>query len=163
MRSRKNIFLLPAKLSLIGIVTVLFLNLTTSCTNTCAGFDCQQGECQDGACVCDEGYEGSSCNTAWSEKFIGTYEGTDCYDAGSATYSVNSGSEPDEIIYDNKYKGTIKNGDELIFPEQDAELDGVEFIFSGTGSVDGDGLKLILFSKYPNFDVKCELNLSRSN
>lgn len=162
MRSRNNISQLPAN-SLLGLICVLFLFVFTSCNNTtCQGFDCQNGECQDGACVCDDGYEGPSCNTAWSEKFVGSYEGTDCYDSGRATYTIN-GTHPDTILYNNQYKAYIQNGNELVFPEQDALLDGVAFIFSGTGSIEGDKLDLLLFSKYPNFEVKCELSLERSN
>lgn len=154
---------MPARSFLLGISTALFLLVFTSCNNnTCAGFDCQNGECESGACVCDDGFEGPSCNNEWSEKFVGSYEGTDCYDAGNATYTVNR-THADTIIYDNKYKAYIKEGTQLVFPDQDAELDGAEFIFSGSGVIDGDKLDLLLFSKYPNFEVKCELSLERVN
>ena len=165
MRLRNNTSQLLVKLTFLSSLFLSFLLVFSSCANTCNGFECQRGECVDGKCDCEDGWEGPSCNTTWADKFIGTYEGRDCYDSGNAVYSIFNTESPDTVIYDNKYKGYISNGDELVFPEQDAELDGAEFIFSGTGKLTTDGIDLLLFSKYknPSFEVKCELSLTRSN
>lgn len=142
---------------------LFFMVSVQSCTNSCAGFDCVNGECEDGTCACEDGWEGSSCNTSWANKFLGNYEGRDCYDSGIATYALGSGSGPDTVLFENQFKAYITNGTELVFPEQDGEQDGVAFIFSGTGTISNDDLKLFLTSKYPSFETACELTLTRKN
>lgn len=162
MKSRKSY--LPNRSSFfLAIVLAVFANFNYSCNGSCAGFDCVKGDCKDGACVCEEGYEGTTCNTAWSAKFVGTYQGTDCYDSGIARYTISGTAKADSVRYDNKYYALVKGGTDLIFPDQKTQIDGVEFIFSGTGKITNNGLNLLLFSKYPTFEVKCELELTRVN
>lgn len=71
----KKLFLLPT------LLLGAFLLFTPSCTETDACKDlegkCGNGQCFDGACVCDEGYEGTNCESEWSAKFVGSYLGTD--------------------------------------------------------------------------------------
>ena len=46
----------------------------TGCTNKCGNTTCQNsGTCTNNICVCPVGYSGNSCQTAWSDEFIGTY------------------------------------------------------------------------------------------
>ncbi|MFY0672908.1 MAG: hypothetical protein JXQ87_05865 [Bacteroidia bacterium] len=139
-----------------------FFLIIQSCGGACAG-NCGNGECEQGVCVCDEGWEGTTCNTSWSEKFIGSYEGKDCYDSGVVRYTINQTNRPDSIIFDNQFHAIVKDGDNLIFPEQEANTDGVDFIFSGTGNITSSGVDMQLFSKYPTFEIKCELSLERTN
>jgi hypothetical protein len=48
--------------------------LYSSCTNKCGSTTCQNGgTCTNNKCVCPTGYSGNSCQTAWSDEFIGTY------------------------------------------------------------------------------------------
>lgn len=162
MRSKISTSLQSLKSYTLLLVTAAsFVLYTTSCTNTCAGFECVNGECEDGACACEDGWEGSGCNTSWANKFLGNYEGKDCYDSGFATYAISSASGPDTVLFENQFKAYIKNGNELVFPEQTGEQDGVEFIFSGNGTINEDDLELFLLSKYPTFEVTCELSLTR--
>ena len=161
MISNKSTFRFISFLALLG--SLGFSSVLLSCGGSCAGFDCVNGDCVQGACECDEGWEGTTCNTTWGDKFVGSYEGTDCYDTGLARYTINKTNRPDSIIFDNQFYALVKDGDQLLFPEQDAEEDGAEFVFSGTGSITSAGVNLVLFSKYPNFDIKCELKLDRVN
>ncbi len=153
--SRKNLGFLSS------FAVALFPFLLQSCGGACAGFDCVNGDCVQGACECDQGYEGTNCNTTWAAKFVGSYEGTDCYDSGLITYSIIKTNRPDSIIFDNQYYALIKEGESLVFPEQEASADGVDFIFSGTGNITTKGVDLVLFSKYQSFDTQCELSLER--
>ncbi len=51
--------------------------LYSGCTNKCGSTTCQNGgTCTNNKCVCPTGYSGNSCQTAWSDEFIGTYK---CY------------------------------------------------------------------------------------
>ena len=58
------------------VCTVLFgAVLHTGCTNKCGSTTCQNGgTCTNNKCVCPAGYSGNSCQTAWSDEFIGTYK-----------------------------------------------------------------------------------------
>jgi len=48
-----------------------------SCSDPCKDVDCgANGSCDEGICVCAEGYEGASCETEIRGKFLGTYEGS---------------------------------------------------------------------------------------
>ncbi len=60
-------------LSLNLILAVAAALVVTSCKNKCRGIDCgANGDCDrmTGICTCDTGYEGSYCETTWSEKFV---------------------------------------------------------------------------------------------
>ena len=48
--------------------------LFTSCKNKCGTTTCQNGgTCSNNVCACPTGYSGNSCQTGWSDVFIGTY------------------------------------------------------------------------------------------
>ncbi len=72
-------------LLLISLLLVLF----SSCnSNRCEGIDCQNdGICDFGECVCETGFYGDFCETAWIDKFLGFYEGTQ--DCSSADFVSN--------------------------------------------------------------------------
>ena len=47
-----------------------------SCTDPCADIVCgDNGVCDDGTCLCDEGYEGTACETEARAKYYGTFNG----------------------------------------------------------------------------------------
>ena len=48
---------------------------TTSCnSDPCKDVKCgDHGTCFDGACVCDQGYEGTNCDVEWKTKYLGNY------------------------------------------------------------------------------------------
>ena len=58
-------------LSVVAIATVSFNSCTT---DACKDVDCGlYGECVDGDCVCDTGYEGVNCATEERAQFVGSY------------------------------------------------------------------------------------------
>ncbi len=54
---------------------VFFCMIYSSCNkNKCGGTTCQNsGTCTGNVCVCPQGYSGISCQTGWSDAFVGTY------------------------------------------------------------------------------------------
>ena len=51
--------------------TLFIFALLQSACDPCSRTNCQNGgECQNGSCYCEPGYEGNSCETEWSAKFI---------------------------------------------------------------------------------------------
>lgn len=73
--SKKLFFLLPA------LLLGAYLILTPSCgdSDPCKDVDCGQtaktGDCLDGSCFCNVGYEGATCSEKWTLKFEGSYTG----------------------------------------------------------------------------------------
>ncbi len=68
----------------------------------CKDVDCgANGTCFEGACVCNQGYEGASCELTWASKFAGSYGGKDvCVSADpdlNGTFTLKD-TEPVVII-----------------------------------------------------------------
>ena len=62
---KKSLFIL------LSIFTVFM-----SCSDPCDDVDCgANGTCDDGTCLCEDGYEGTSCETEIRAKYLGTYSG----------------------------------------------------------------------------------------
>ncbi len=61
--------------------------------DACADIDCgANGECVDGTCDCDEGFEGETCTDAVRDKFIGQFGMTDIVCGVNNGSSGNSGN-----------------------------------------------------------------------
>ena len=56
--------------------------IIVGCSDPCKDVVCGPGTCEDGTCICPDGYEGNSCETLTSEKYFGLYDITeeDCGD-----------------------------------------------------------------------------------
>lgn len=152
-----------ARTFLFALSLLIPLAQLSSCNGSCAGFDCVRGDCVSGACDCDKGYEGNNCGTAWSEKFVGSYEGKDCFDASIARYTFTATNRPDSLRYLGQHYALVRDGSILEFPEQTATDEGVEYLLSGSGQLTANGIRLNLLSKYPTFELSCDLQLTRVN
>jgi hypothetical protein len=74
------------------LLATLFLGTLTlaSCRDECKDVDCgANGTCVEGTCVCNEGYLGGSCETAWNAKYKGTF---------SCDVTCNSGTFPHDDV-----------------------------------------------------------------
>jgi hypothetical protein len=75
--------------ALVGAMTMF-----ASCeSDPCKDLDgkCGSGQCFEGTCVCDEGYEPDAagvCNDTWAKKFVGSYTGQDVCPSG--TFQLNA-------------------------------------------------------------------------
>ena len=74
--NKKLVYLLTLLVSV-----TLFLSACGE-TDPCKDVECGvNGTCFEGACVCNQGYEGSDCLTEWSAKFVSDYSGkSSCLD-----------------------------------------------------------------------------------
>jgi hypothetical protein len=98
MKATSRIFFLAT-----ACVAVFFAILHSACTNKCGTTTCQNGgTCTNNVCVCPTGYSGNSCQTAWTDKFITTYNcsrsncspavaGTNSWQSAITKASTNSG------------------------------------------------------------------------
>jgi hypothetical protein len=86
---KKNLFLLM----MIAFVATMTM---TSCgdADPCKDVECGQsaavptGDCFEGECVCNVGFEGTACADEWATKFIGDYTGKD--KCGDSTYVLST-------------------------------------------------------------------------
>lgn len=74
---------------------ILFLFLFTvvvigACTtDECKKVKCQNnGNCDNGQCICPDGFEGKYCETAWRDKFFGIYSASESCSASSSNYTI---------------------------------------------------------------------------
>lgn len=70
-------------------IAIIILVGLTSCEDFCKGVDCVNGDCSEGICICQQGYEKDSahiCSIRSRERFLGNYSvsqdcKTDLFDA----------------------------------------------------------------------------------
>jgi EGF-like domain len=83
-------YILPAAILVIGVIC---LTMQSGCKNKCGSTTCQNGgTCTDNVCICPQGYSGNSCQTGWSDIYLGTYTCTrsNCRPAVTTTPSWQS-------------------------------------------------------------------------
>ena len=79
--------------ALFMIICASGLTFFVSCKDKCGSTTCQNGgTCTDNVCVCPKGYSGSSCGSAWTDKYVGTYKCTSgvCTPASTGTTTWQS-------------------------------------------------------------------------
>ena len=133
----------------IALSTAL-LFLFFACSDPCADVNCgDNGTCNQGLCICDEGYEGFNCEAKIIDKFTGTWVSTDFSCDGElepVTFVFEQGStitdlrfydaEDEEIIISVNYAGNNISIDEQ-------EVD--EATVSGSGSLTDANTFLMFF------------------
>lgn len=55
------------------ILSLVFVLGVYSCGDNCDGIECGPGVCEDGTCVCPDGFEGASCETNSNSVYYGDY------------------------------------------------------------------------------------------
>ncbi len=70
-----------------GLALVAAATFTTACNDDpCKDVKCgDNGDCFDGACVCNQGYEGTNCDVTWANKFAGTWNASEVCNGTSGT------------------------------------------------------------------------------
>ena len=139
----KKLFLLPT------LLLGAFLLFTPSCTETdlCKDLEgkCGNGQCFDGECVCDVGYEKDAsgiCTIKTIDKITGSYAVTeDCSLSAPASYVAAitaNGSDKVNItnvwgLFQNVVTATIDSPTKLTIARQEPDRD--KFFVQGTGEV----------------------------
>jgi hypothetical protein len=152
------------KFSLIAAFAIALAVSFTGCTDPCKDVTCVNGECVEGDCACDTGYEGADCGTALNAKFAGTYSNSPetCTPSGpvAAPYSVtitSSGTVPTNISITGLWEepaaiatATVaSNGTDITIERQN--FAGSAWEISGTGTMNADGTVLTI--DYTIFDA----------
>jgi hypothetical protein len=76
------------KFGFFGALALAATMFATGCTDPCKDVTCVKGECVEGDCVCDTGYEGVDCGTAFNAKMTGSYTLTETCTSGPDNYAV---------------------------------------------------------------------------
>lgn len=136
------------------LFAVLLITLSVAgCKDECKDINCgTNGECVDGSCVCDAGYLGTDCSSAFNANLVGDYTLTEACDlsgnwnytvtvakvAGSATQATIEGfyQENNDLV-----TATIAaNGASLTIPKQDLGTSGFQLEATATaGSITNNG------------------------
>ena len=139
------------KLSLLGALAIAGGMFFAGCDDPCKDVVCVNGECVEGTCVCDAGYEGTDCGTALNAKFSGSYSLTEtCTPSGGPfTYAITvapKSGTTDEVTFTGLWAepGFVANGS--------VSADGLAFTIerqtigtltnrelSATGTITADG------------------------
>lgn len=136
-------------LQILGVAAVATIGMVSCDTDPCKDVDCGvYGDCVEGDCVCDDGYEGAACATVQRDKFIATYNVNESCSSGNFTYSITvttSSTGISSIIITNfgdytvNVTGTVnENGTSITIPNQ--TVGGGTF--SGSGQISGDILTI---------------------
>jgi PKD repeat protein len=71
---------------------------------------CVNGLCVDGDCICNAGYEGADCSTAFNAKFSGIYTLSETCTSGADSYSVTaspSSTDPSKATFSGLYRENV--------------------------------------------------------
>lgn len=114
--------------TIISIAAIAAIGYTSCKKNSCSSKVCANGGvCNSGSCTCAAGYYGTTCDSLYKNRFVGTWTVTETgSETGLATYSstISSGSAPTAVSIgnlNNFFSGTIMGyvtGDSLFIPSQ---------------------------------------------
>jgi hypothetical protein len=136
---------------ILGVVAVSVISFNSCTTDACKDVDCGlNGECVDGDCVCDAGYEGVNCETEERAKFIAAYSVSESCTSGNYTYNITAATSATNISsivvsnfgdYGVSVTGTV-DGSTLTFASQSVTISGSAASISGSGQLSGSILTI---------------------
>ncbi len=138
--------------------------LFASCTpenniDKCLEINCNFGNCEEGKCICDSGYEGINCDTISRDKFIGYYTiFSQCQpELDLLSFSIKENNESIDKILVNFSSihhafpliadATVNLNKFTISPLKTNEYE----IFEGSGTLNSNGIALSMNIKF-NYD-----------
>jgi hypothetical protein len=157
--------------------TLLFASMfVIGCKDECKDVDCGNGNCVDGACVCDAGYLGADCATVANLKYNGTYASAEICDLNGnrnfpVTVAPKSGSVT-EVIFTGLWESPTKavtakvGADGGTFQIVKQRIGDTQFSLqtqSGTINTDGKSITLAykIYFEDSIFQENCTATLTR--
>lgn len=129
------------------------------CTDPCKDVVCNNGECVEGDCVCDAGYEGIDCATAFNAKFSGTYNLSEtCDTTGSDAYTVTivpSSAAPAQATITGLYREQVGvvaaiGTDGVSFEIASTDIGPGTIVSDGACTSNSDGSSITVHYKFTN-------------
>lgn len=150
-------------LQILGVAAIATIGMVSCDTDACKDVDCGvNGTCLEGDCICDDGYEGTNCETESRIKFQGTYlaSGTiTCPVSGNGTLTDESFTVSSSSLADDKVtidiaglilNATVSGSDLTIDPKT---VDGFDYSGTGTLNASGTTLTVTLNEVEPNVET----------
>lgn len=144
----------------IVLTTFTFLAVAATVTfssceqDSCTVLNCMNGgRCDEGVCQCPEGYEGSECESAIADRYIGTYEGTIRCNYNEMLFPI----VPDSVKIDlvqrpDIVKLEIKAGNTSLQNFNGRVIEGKNVAFEPLISRDDNGVEVARIDAYVDFD-----------
>lgn len=142
----------------------LFLFLTLllgSCSDDCDDVNCLNGgRCEEGDCLCLDGYVGDECQTEMRTQFLGAYNVNENCDAGNDSYQMtittsNTGVRNIIMVFPGLNVSATVNGPGITIPNQTINVQGNSVTISGTGQLAGNILTLSYTVGSGNSSTSC--------
>ena len=142
------------KFGFIGALAIATSMFFAGCTDLCKDVNCNNGECVEGDCVCDAGYETDDCSVAMNAKFSGSYSNTEtCNPSGpfgpyTITLNPKSGSATEVNFVGlwevpaNIVMGTVGTDGVSFTIERQVIDTGFEITATGTSNADGSTINI---------------------
>jgi len=143
----------------------------TSCSDPCEDVVCQNdGTCDDGICICVEGYMGTNCETEIRAAFLGNWitEYT-CDNQLIDEVIASISADPNNIlgivfdIDDGIFNGIVDANGNITVSDQEVFVNGmsVETSISGTGDMANDIINLNFMITDSGVPSSCTFTLTR--
>jgi len=151
------------------LIVVLLSSIFLPSCDECSTLDCENSiGCEEGICICEEGYEGTTCKNKANHKFLGAYNGRENCNNNSKELEIShlvSGQKPYEVTIvfsSNSVKATVKETTIDII-EQDVIFNGDSVhIFPTNGKLSGKQLVFSIHSKASNnIEQTCVYNFTK--
>lgn len=118
-------------------------SLVSACTRAtedpCATVYCDKGTCRDGACLCEEGYDGPSCSKQSSERFVGNWTVAELSGAGASIYDcqISQAGKVHSVMFGSLAGNPVAvsgqvEGLEIVVAEQPIQFGSIR----GSGRID---------------------------
>lgn len=143
----------------------------------CLQIACNNGKCVtnvqgDARCICDNGFEGTNCADAWTDKFFGQYLATEVCNGGSLQYkmSISNGLKFSQVTFENFHNKRDANNSAKVVADllssRAFEIPGQFMHFGfvkGSGSINEDATELTVnFEVISNADtLRCAMIMQR--
>jgi len=137
-----------------------------SCSDPCDEVNCgANGQCNEGICLCDDGFEGENCETASRDRFLGFWEASvyGCMPGNNpvVNYTLSAAEKPNEIQITTETTPVlllIGKVDSTSFEiKSQIQFLGVDVTFYGTGVLENDMLTLeIIRGITPLDEITCK-------
>ncbi len=151
MKTLKSIILTAFAFGAVAAATISF----SSCEqDSCTVLQCVNGgQCDEGACQCPDGYEGSECEIAVADRYVGVYEGTVRCNYNDMIFPI----VPDTVRIDmvqrpNLVKLEVKGGNTSLQNFKGKVIDGKNIEFEPLIATDSLGNEVARIEAFVDFD-----------
>jgi len=125
---------------------LLLICFLGACNDPCDDVNCNNGQCDEGICKCDEGYDGTFCDIELRGVYIGNWIGPAVcdFDMQQVSFAITEADGITEVLLNSPSISGIELlaitlGNILSIPSKQFDLDGTPTTISGNANLNGDG------------------------